>query len=204
MFLLCPRRSHQLLCYLHNSLCNKRFRLSYCAKVGARAKENGRKGRERGKRKPSPFPFISLTTQTTPIKPLFTWAWVAPPCSSKRSFKSSNSLSSSIRARSACFRTDWKLSKLNWAPDSLGILGSKYENLSIFVYYEKFQLFHKRFVEWLTWIILWLALASQLIHWTQLRDELYHQKIVLEIIYAWQGCYKHSGFWIQRVKSAKW
>ena len=71
MFLLCPRRSHQLSCYLHNSLCSKRFRLSYCAKVGARAKENGRKGRERGKRKPSPFPFISLTTQTTPIKPLF-------------------------------------------------------------------------------------------------------------------------------------
>ena len=141
------------------------------------------KGGSGGKRKPSPFPFIPLTTQTTPVKPLFfTCAWVAPPCSSKRSFKSSNSLSSSIRARSACFRTDWKLSKLNWAPDSLGILGSEYGNLSIFVYYDKFQLFHKRFIQWMTWIILWLALASQLIHWTKLRNKLYHQKIVLEII----------------------
>ena len=159
----------------------------------------------RGKKETLPLPLHFSYHADYPHKAtFFTWAWVAPPCSSKRSFKSSNSLSSSIRARSACFRTDWKLSKLNWAPDSPGILGSKYENLSIFVYYEKFQLFHKRFVQWLTWIILWLALASQLIHWTQLRNELYHQKIVLEIIYAWQGCYKHSGFWIQRVKSAKW
>ena len=41
------------------------------AKVTAREKKNGRKGREWGKKKPSPFSFILLTTQTTPIKPLF-------------------------------------------------------------------------------------------------------------------------------------
>ena len=146
-------------------------------------KKNGRKGRKWGEKETFPLPLHSSYHADYPRKAtFFTCAWVAPPCSSKRSFKSSNSLSSSIRARSACFRTDWKLSKLNWAPDSLGILGSEYENLSIFVYYDKFQLFHKRFIQWMTWNILWLALASQLIHWTNLRNELYHQKIVLEII----------------------
>lgn len=166
------------------------------AKVVAREKKKWKKGEGVGEKETLPLFLYSSYHADYPHKAtFFTWAWVAPPCSSKRSFKSSNSLSSSIRARSACFRTDWKLSKLNWAPDSLGILGSEYENLSIFVYYEKFQLFHKRFVQWLTWIILWLALASQLIHWTKIRKELYHLKIVFhEIICTWQGCYKHSGF----------